>query len=335
MSELSEQDWGCLRGHDNEGEGKRCEVCGFPRWVTWYTIGAAVLVVLIGLGYGSYRLSMFLQERDYAALVQRVGADDGTISPNERKQLEERAVYLRLAAEQGQRVEAEVKTESRRLPGQEESPIEIAAGERLNALQRIRDDLEQGRFEQARQAIAELVTHEPDNVKVKELNAAIADRLRVQIKVRMLGNMGGRYVTDRPSTMLAFRGERLRLIVEPGETVHFYVYAVDSTGGVEPLFPEGNGVTPNPLKADKEYAIPSPDPARGFALRRGTQEIEEVYVVSSRWPARELEQWGSALSGAKGSEAGQQLLAALQARKDARVGGNDVRIVQFADKHEG
>jgi len=91
------------------------------------------------------------------------------------------------------------------------------------------------------------------------------------------------------------------------------------------LFPGADRHTGNPLRAGQDAWLPSTDPQEGYPVHT----VDKVYVVTSRRPDHDLEQWGMQLSGGEREKARVSLLEALQAREHARIEGYDVREVQF------
>lgn len=102
------QRWRCLRGHDNEAEVRRCEVCRLPWWITWYTLVGAGAALLIGGIVLLMVLSHFLKARQYQEAVRKFLQDDGQISEIERKELENRRAYLGLSPDRARRLEGQM-----------------------------------------------------------------------------------------------------------------------------------------------------------------------------------------------------------------------------------
>jgi hypothetical protein len=198
-------------------------------------------------------------------------------------------------------------------------------------LRRIRQDLlEQGRFRDARQALATLATAYPQDQEVGRLKGEIELDVKADIELRVRGETGGRYVTDSSVTIVGVGGESFRLYVEPHEEMYVYLYLRDDAGKTKLLFPDsGTNGTSGPLRPGQAYWLPSPDPDNGYPFHRNGRGVKEVYVVSSRWPARELEQKGRELA-AKEDETDGHLLQALKDRHEAQMGGCEVRVVKFA-----
>ena len=329
------QRWRCLRGHDNEAEVRRCAVCRLPWWITWYTLAGAAAALLIGGIVLLMVLSHFLTARQYQEAVRQFLQDDGQISEAERKELEARRAYLGLSPDRARRLEEQmtrqvgVTGDGAAPPLQVSPPPTTPTLTLVEELQRVREALEQGRFGDVRQAVTALEAQYPQHAEVKSLQEEIVQNIRVRIEVKVLGETSGHYNLDAREALLGLTGQEtgFYLYVEPYEQVYFYLYAIDRSGKVEGLFPVTQVHSPatNPLYAGQPYELPSTDPARRWYPLKKT-----VYTVACRWPARELEQWGSELPAEASAEAGRSVLQALAARSKAPVGGCDVRHMQFA-----
>ncbi|MBI3798684.1 MAG: DUF4384 domain-containing protein [Deltaproteobacteria bacterium] len=324
MSARPTQPWRCLRGHDNEPDVRRCEVCRLPRWVTWYTIAAAGTVILIVLGYGGYSLSQFLKQRQYTSLVRKVWNDDQKITADERKALDDLRDYLRVSAVQATQWEREATGAT-------------VLAEQGSDLQPVRTDLEQGRLRQARQTVETLHREQPQRTDVRQLQDEIEQKVRGRIAAVLQGGASGSRNMDAPAVLINLNGEEqsFRLSVEPLEPVYFYLFRIDRSKKIDVLFPRANGNPANPLSPGQTMWLPSPAPEPGYPFHEVTGEVAEIWMVMSRWPARELEQWGTKLTGQEGEDAGRHLVEALKERKEAQVGGCDVRTLQFVGGSSG
>jgi len=316
------QPWRCLRGHDNEAEVRRCDVCRLPWWLTWYTLAGAGAALLTGGIVLLLVLSQFLTARQYQEAVRQFLQDDGQISEAERKELENQRAYLGLSPDRARRLEEQMARQA--------SPPPPVPAERLaEELQHLREALAQGRFGDVRQAVAALEAQYPQDEEVKNLHEDITRNIGIRIEVKVLGERSGHFILNPRQPLFPLTGKEtgFRLYVEPHEQVYFYLYAIDHSGKVEGLFPvtQVHGSATNPLDAGQPYELPSADPARRWYPLKQT-----VYTVACRWPARELEQWGAELPAEASTDAGRSVLQALAARSKAQVGGCDVRHVQFA-----
>ncbi|MGH8006409.1 MAG: DUF4384 domain-containing protein, partial [Candidatus Binatia bacterium] len=199
-------------------------------------------------------------------------------------------------------------------------------------LRRIREHLQQGRLRQALQAVESLRRAQPHEAEVQRLQAEIEREVQVRIEARVLGEASGHHTLNTQTALITLQGgERsFRFYIEPHEAVYLYLYRVGRGGNIEALFPQANGYSSDPLRAGQVYWLPSSDPARGYLFSHERADVEEIYIVSSRWPAHDLEQWAAELAGQDGVQAGDSILRALQERKAANVGGCDVRTLQFA-----
>lgn len=322
-----QQPWRCLRGHVNEPEVRRCAVCRLPWWVKWHTLVGTAAIVLVGGVIGLVVGISLLKEREYKDAVRKFMRNDGRIDATERKELESLAKYLRAFPEPSRKWELEVT--GQKVAGPSPPPETIT-----EELRRIRDALEQGRFADARQAIASLERTRPEDAEVRRLKEAIEQSIRVRIEVKVLGETAGHHVLDAQAALMVLTGREtgFRLYVEPHEQVYFYLYGIDGAGRVQVLFPnpQVTGGLSNPLQPGRAYEIPATAPdTKWFPLKRGEGAVKELYSVASRWPAKELERWGAAPTG---EEASRNILQGLQARKAAQVGGCDVRSLQFAGR---
>ena len=339
MSIALQQKWRCLRGHENEPEMRRCEVCRLPRWVNWHAIAAAGIVLLIGLGYGGYTLSQSLKKWQYQSAVKQAWTDV-VISPAEHQELDAQKIYLGLSEEQARQWEEEITGAAAEPPLAVERPPEGASPpsreeKTLTAeLQNIQGDLEQGRLNEARQAVTALYAKHPQDAEIGRLKEQIEQKVRSRIEVKLLGTASGTHILDAQVALVTLSGREasFRFYVEPYENVYFYLYGMDQAGSLRVLFPvpHASGGGSNPLLAKQAYWVPSEIPEQGFPLRGEEGQIKEITMVTSRWPARELEQWGAAVAGMGGEEASHHLRQALKERQEAQVGGCDVRILQFA-----
>lgn len=332
------QRWRCLRGHDNEAEVRRCDVCRLPWWITRSTLVGAGAILLLGGIMVVMLLSQFLKEWQYVSQFRQFWNDDHMISPPERSQLEQLATYLRVPPEKARQWEAAVsgtKEASLPKPSERGSRSLEPFGTLEQELHHIREALEQGHFSEVRQAVTALATRHPQHTEVQHLQKALDQEVQGRITVKLLGQTYGQSMLNAPVALMVLTGHEtdFRLYVEPQEQVHFYLYSVDRSGNIAVLFPTSrlsNGAS-NPLQPGRAYELPSPDPQqRWYPLKRQGHVVQDLYMVSSRWPARELEQWGTELVKAGGIEAGRNLLKALQGRQQAHVGGCHVRTLQFA-----
>lgn len=305
MSAMSKQAWQCLRGHHNTPGQKRCESCVLPRWLHKYSLGAAVCLVLLGIGSGWTALSQFLKEWDYTALLTQVMAD-GKI--------------------------ARTGTSSTARVSEPNAIAAPAAARRAVDLKEVREALEEGHLRDAHQAITRFAKAYPQDVDVRRLRTELERDINARIQVRVLGNTAGRSELDTEQAALILTGAEtsFRLYVTPQEQLYFYLYAADQGGRLRALYPLEN--EERRLEGGHSYWFPSELPEHGYPLREEGHTIERLYMVASRWPARELERAHSGLEGGHREDASDSLRDALKTRQEPRLGGSSVITVQFVGR---
>lgn len=198
-------------------------------------------------------------------------------------------------------------------------------------LRRIREDFEQGRLRQALQA-AESLRRGQRREDVQQLLEEIEKEVGGRIEVKLRGGGSGHYTLNAQSALVTLVGKEQSFLlhVKPDEEVYFYLYQEDSSGRLEALFPDASSHIANPLSAGQETWLPRMNAQGGYPFA----SVKKVYIVTSRWPARELEHWGAELVGSGENQASTNLVQALLARRDAHIGGCDVRTLQFARTSE-
>ena len=330
MRTAHEQLWRCLRGHTNEADVRRCDVCRLPRWLTWYALAGAGAALVLGGIVGLMSLSHLLKAWQYKRAVHTFVQDDGQISAEARRELDKLRTYPGISHERAMRLEKEVAGTSSEVCCQPSTPSKSLAEE----LQRIQEALEQGRWSEAQQAMTALEARYPQQAEVRHLKEELAQEVKGRMIVALLGHTSGEQTLDGREVMVILTGREtgFRLSIEPHEPMYVYLYALDRSGQLQMLFPTapGQNGASNPLQAGKTYALPAADPERKwYLLQDKARVIQKLYMVTSRWPARDLERWGAALA-AGGVEASRALLQALHARQQAHVAWCDVRTLQFA-----
>ena len=294
MRTAHEQLWRCIRGHTNEADVRRCDVCRLPRWLTWYALAGAGAALLLGGIIGLMSLSHLLKAWQYKQAVHTFVQDNGQISAEERRELDKLRTYLGISPERGKRLEEEVAGTSGEVCCQPPVPSQNLAEE----LQRIQEALEQGRWREAQQAMTAVEARYPQQTEVRHLKEALTQEVKGRMIVALLGHTSGEQTLDGREVMVIVTGREtgFRLSVEPHEPVYVYLYALDRSGTLKVLFPDapGHNDTSNPLQARGMYALPSADPERRwYPLKDKDRVIQKSYMVTSRWPARELEHWGA------------------------------------------
>ncbi len=203
-------------------------------------------------------------------------------------------------------------------------------------LHHIRGALTQGDFSVARQQMDWLVQQYPEHAEVGYLKTAITQDVQAQIEMTFLGGPEGYYEPDVQSLMYTLKGSEdgFRVTIWPLENIYVYLYVRDDVGAVRSLWPiwEETDAEHQPLIAspEKAYHFPAQNvSSRWFPVEHDGRRIRDVAILTSRWPARDLERLERELGGTGGRQASQQLWARIRQRQNAQIGGVDVRLVQL------
>ena len=133
----------------------------------------------------------------------------------------------------------------------------------------------------------------------------------------------------QPAEVVLTAEDNYRLLLEPGETRHVYVYQLTAGDALVQLFPnETHSLARNPLPVDRATYVPSEPKWFHLGEDRGQ---ERLYIIASVQPMRDLEdlyaRYGRAVLPARRRELLARLVETLDAVESGRVEGVDGRVV--------
>ncbi len=282
------------------------------------------IAVLLAIGIGGYALAQQLKKWQFQSRIEEFWRD-GEITGSERKELESLAGYLGVEKDRAALWETEITGKTASSGGNGSGSAAVH-----KSIESIRTDLMDGRFTSARKGMATLMSEHPDLGEVKALSDELERPVRSRIEAKLLGRASGQHVLNAQSALLGLTGNEVgfRLNVEAHEPIYLYVLRVGRTSGTEVLFPRTAGA--NPLPAEEVRWLPSEKPHETYTLPTKMDDDEGLIIVSSRWPAQDIERQLRLLDGAGRAEASSGIRAALQERQASPLGGCDVRSLKFS-----
>lgn len=212
-------------------------------------------------------------------------------------------------------------------------PVSVGSPGLQDELRRIRHDIEHGALQRVRRDLAGLEHAYAEDPEFLRFQEEMTENVGGRIEVKLFGGANGYHELNSHDALVTLQGteRRFQISVTPTEPVYFYLYQMDVRGKVRMLFPRATS-SRNPLQATQTYWLPSPETEQGYVLQGEGTGTEEIWMVMSRWPAQELERFGARLTEHADEEEGQRISSALRQRREARIGGCDVRRLQFAGR---
>jgi hypothetical protein len=190
--------------------------------------------------------------------------------------------------------------------------------------------VEQGKFSSIPSFLND--TSVDDNSEVQKLREEMGRKLLVQgeLEYRLADGKEGKISisTDITPPVLNHRDYyRLRFQMNsPPDALYLYLFQVDSRGNLTPLFPSSQFGTNNPVRPWQwPISIPDQDDKWIFLdqLSDSTrqQSLEILYVLTTPWPAKDIESLSRKLLNKPGNEdeIKAQLLASLSLRQQLNI----------------
>lgn len=328
----SQQRWLCLRGHANDPELDRCGTCGLPWWLTRPLVIGVAVVLLVALIWGGYALTQSMKRWQYQGLLQQSCAD-GQITAEERSQLDELVAYLGLSEGEVARLQRAVaETAPDGCPAIGVAEPDWPPAQPLHAvLDVLRNNLRVGRLREVSEALARLVPAYPSDPDLQRFRTEVEQLIRGRIQVRLVGPalVETQWLAERSVPAFALTGtERgFKLVVEPNEPTFLYAF-VETSGGVILPLATSPGAAETPLEPCQSYLFPGPEPHELYPLDHADGPVDRVWVLSSRWPALDLEALASR-DPIQSAPVQTALREALQRRHQGCLGGCDLRRLEL------
>lgn len=238
---------------------------------------------------------------------------------------EEQEKLILLAKKMGIPIEAPSTARPERVTHPQQPP-----GSPEKALIQARKLLESGRYKEAR----DLLSAFPNHPEISSIIEGFDMSLQVEIGLQY------QHPGERPSAILSLNSEELaglilthrdnyRLFFTANDRNYFYIFQIDTEGKVTRLFPDPvYNLGENPIQTGIRYQIPSKGNDWYYLEElpiNQTQIEEAIYLLASRWPARDLDDAYGAIYKAPTKNERDKALAHLKerirCRKESKLPG--------------